>query len=190
MGFNAIEAINDIIDDINANTYESYYDEICDELDYRVESGELSLEDAQIIADKAAEEYLEDVVTEKIFDAPTTAAAIAVGAGYGTSAVNTALFKKTQKDIKKAKELRDTLLEIEKQVDSCKDENKRQELMKKFLKIRNEQLRILDKAKKRLKVNEKVNNAEPWVKRAGLAIASLNVAYQGMNLAKTLKNKK
>lgn len=51
--FDVTEAIDDIIQSVN----EDRYDEICDELDLRVESGELSLEDAQYIADYAAEQY-------------------------------------------------------------------------------------------------------------------------------------
>ena len=58
--FNAIEAINDIIDDINDDAMEyaeSCYEEIYDELCYRVESGELTLEEAELVNEKAYEKY-------------------------------------------------------------------------------------------------------------------------------------
>ena len=64
--FDAIEAINDIIDDINddaAEYAESCYEEIYDELCYRVECGELTLEDAELINEKAYAMYCEN--TEK-----------------------------------------------------------------------------------------------------------------------------
>ena len=58
--FDAIEAINDIIDDINddaAEYAESCYEEIYDELCYRVESGELSVDEAELINQVAYEKY-------------------------------------------------------------------------------------------------------------------------------------
>ena len=61
--FDAIEAINDIIDDINddvAEYTESCYEEIYDELCYRVKSGELSLEEAEMINEKAYDKYVSE----------------------------------------------------------------------------------------------------------------------------------
>ena len=58
--FDAIEAINDIIDDINddaAEYAESCYEDIYDELCYRVESGELSVDEAELINQVAYEKY-------------------------------------------------------------------------------------------------------------------------------------
>ena len=65
--FDAIEVINDIIDDINddvAEYSESCYEEIYDELCYRVESGELSVDEAELINEKAYDMYCEK---ERIF---------------------------------------------------------------------------------------------------------------------------
>ena len=56
--FDATEAINDIINDINVDYYESCYNAIYEELTERVESGELSLEEAQMINEAAADKYL------------------------------------------------------------------------------------------------------------------------------------
>ena len=58
--FDAIEAINDIIDDINedaAEYAESCYEEIYDELCYRVECGDLTLEEAEMVNQVAYEKY-------------------------------------------------------------------------------------------------------------------------------------
>ena len=60
--FDAIEAINDIIDDINddaAEYAESCYEDIYEELCYRVECGELSVEEAELINEKAYDMYCE-----------------------------------------------------------------------------------------------------------------------------------
>ena len=59
--FDAIEAINDIIDDINddaAEYAESCYEEIYDELCYRVECGDLTVEEAELINEKAYDMYI------------------------------------------------------------------------------------------------------------------------------------
>ena len=56
--FNAFEAVNNIIDEINENYYESCYDSIYEELCDRVECGELTIEEAEMINDAAAEKYL------------------------------------------------------------------------------------------------------------------------------------
>ena len=56
--FNVNEAINDIIDDINEDYYESCYDAIYEELCDRVNYGELTLEEAEMINVAAAEKYI------------------------------------------------------------------------------------------------------------------------------------
>ena len=56
--FDATEAINDIIDDINNDYYESCHDAIYEELCERVDSGELTIEDAEMINEAAADKYL------------------------------------------------------------------------------------------------------------------------------------
>lgn len=56
--FDAYEAINDIIDDINEDYYESCYDAIYEELCDRVDYGELTIEEAELINEAAAEKYL------------------------------------------------------------------------------------------------------------------------------------
>ena len=56
--FNVYEAIDDIIDDINVDYYESCYDAIYEELCNRVAYGELTIEEAEMINDVAAEKYL------------------------------------------------------------------------------------------------------------------------------------
>ena len=61
--FDATEAINDIIDEINSDYYESCYNAIYDELFEKVITEEISLEDAQMINEAAAEKYL----TEKVY---------------------------------------------------------------------------------------------------------------------------
>ena len=58
--FDATEAINDIIDDINADYYESCYDAIYEELTERVESGEMTIEEAEMVNEAAAEKYLSE----------------------------------------------------------------------------------------------------------------------------------
>ena len=67
--FDAIEAINDIIDDINDDTMEyaeSCYEDIYEELCYRVESGELTLEEAELINDKAYDMYMSEATRYKV----------------------------------------------------------------------------------------------------------------------------
>ena len=56
--FNAFEAVNNIIDEINENYYESCYDSIYEELCDRVECGELTIEEAEMINEAAAYKYL------------------------------------------------------------------------------------------------------------------------------------
>ena len=56
--FDATEAINDIIDDINVDYYESCYDAIYEELCDRVDYGELTIEEAEMINEAAAYKYL------------------------------------------------------------------------------------------------------------------------------------
>ena len=56
--FDAYEAINELIDDINVDYYESCYDAIYEELCDRVDYGELTIEEAEMINDAAAEKYL------------------------------------------------------------------------------------------------------------------------------------
>ena len=56
--FNVNEAVDELIDDINVDYYESCYDAIYEELCNRVESGELTIEEAEMINDAAAEKYL------------------------------------------------------------------------------------------------------------------------------------
>lgn len=61
--FDATEAINDIIGGINDDIRvydESCYNDIVDELQTRYESGEIEFEDAQLIADYAADIYLKE----------------------------------------------------------------------------------------------------------------------------------
>ena len=67
--FDAIEAINDIIDDINddvAEYSESCYEEIYDELCYRVECGDLSVEEAELINNAAYEKYVSEAAGYKV----------------------------------------------------------------------------------------------------------------------------
>ena len=67
--FDAFEAINYIIDDINneASEYaESCYDEIYNELCYRVECGDLTIEEANYLNDRAYEMYTEKL-TDKFY---------------------------------------------------------------------------------------------------------------------------
>ena len=56
--FNVNEAVEELIDDINVDYYESCYDAIYEELCNRVECGELTSEEAEMINDAAAEKYL------------------------------------------------------------------------------------------------------------------------------------
>ena len=56
--FDATEAINNIIDDINADYYESCYDAIYEELCERVEDGNMTIEEAEMVNEAAAEKYL------------------------------------------------------------------------------------------------------------------------------------
>ena len=56
--FDAYEAVDELIDDVNTEYYEECYDSIYGELCRRVEEGELSLEDAEILNDAAANKYL------------------------------------------------------------------------------------------------------------------------------------
>ena len=60
--FNAFEAVNNIIDEINENYYESCYDSIYEELCDRVAYGELTIEEAEMINEAAAEKYLYEKV--------------------------------------------------------------------------------------------------------------------------------
>ena len=60
--FNAFEAVNNIIDEINENYYESCYDAIYEELCDRVECGELTIEEAEMINEAAADKYLYEKV--------------------------------------------------------------------------------------------------------------------------------
>ena len=63
--FNATEAVDNIIDDINTDYYKSCYDAIYEELCERVESGELTLKEAELINDVAYGKY---IVEGKISD--------------------------------------------------------------------------------------------------------------------------
>ena len=56
--FDACEAVNDLIDEINEDYYESCYNAIYEELTERVESGEISLDEAEMVNETAAEKYL------------------------------------------------------------------------------------------------------------------------------------
>ena len=56
--FNVNEAVDELIDDINVDYYESCYNAIYEELCDRIECGELSLEEAEMINEAAAEKYL------------------------------------------------------------------------------------------------------------------------------------
>ena len=56
--FNVNEAVDELIDDINVDYYESCYDAIYEELCDRVAYGELTIEEAEMINDAAAEKYL------------------------------------------------------------------------------------------------------------------------------------
>ena len=56
--FNAFEAVNNIIDEINENYYESCYDSIYEELCDRVAYGELTIEEAEMINEAAAYKYI------------------------------------------------------------------------------------------------------------------------------------
>ena len=56
--FNAYEAVDELIDDINVDYYESCYDAIYEELCDRVDYGELTIEEAQMINEAAAYKYL------------------------------------------------------------------------------------------------------------------------------------
>ena len=61
--FDAIEAINDIIDDINDDAMEyaeSCYEEIYEELCYRVECGDLTAEEAEMVNQAAYEKYVSE----------------------------------------------------------------------------------------------------------------------------------
>ena len=56
--YNAMEAVDNIIDDINSDYYESCYDAIYEELCDRVENGELTIEEAELINDVAYDKYV------------------------------------------------------------------------------------------------------------------------------------
>lgn len=56
--FDAYEAVDELIDDVNTEYYEECYDSIYGELCRRVEEGELSLEDAEILNEAASNKYL------------------------------------------------------------------------------------------------------------------------------------
>ena len=56
--FDAMEAVDELIDDINNDYYESCYDAIYEELCERVECGELTIKEAEMINESAAEKYL------------------------------------------------------------------------------------------------------------------------------------
>ena len=63
--FDAMEAVDELIDDINNDYYDSCYDAIYEELCERVESGELTIEEAEMINDVAAEKYLGEACKAK-----------------------------------------------------------------------------------------------------------------------------
>ena len=110
--FEAYEAVDDLIDEINddyaAEAAEEAYQQIYEELCERVDYGELTLEDAEIINEAAAEKYLYEDGEESSEDDETSekdkkskkkkkkhskkkiAAGIAIGTGaaYGLSALN------------------------------------------------------------------------------------------------------
>ena len=56
--FDAYEAVDELIDDVNDEIFEYCYDDIYEELCRRVVEGELSLEDAEILNEAAADKYL------------------------------------------------------------------------------------------------------------------------------------
>ena len=58
--FNAFEAVNNIIDEINVDYYESCYDAIYEELCDRVDSGKLSLEFAELVNKEAYAKYVNE----------------------------------------------------------------------------------------------------------------------------------
>ena len=70
--FDVVEAINDIIDDINDDAMESakaQYEQIYETLCLRVECGDLTLEDAEAVNEAAYEKYFgESPITEDISD--------------------------------------------------------------------------------------------------------------------------
>ncbi len=56
--YNAMEAVDELIDDINNDYYGSCYDAIYEELCDRVECGELTIEEAEMINDVAYDKYV------------------------------------------------------------------------------------------------------------------------------------
>lgn len=67
--FDAMEAVDDLIDEINYEYTEAAYDEIFEELCERVECGELTLEEAEFINDVAFDRYVsEGNVFNKLLD--------------------------------------------------------------------------------------------------------------------------
>lgn len=101
------EAINDIIEDINTE----HYNDICDELELRVESGDLTLEDAQVIADKAADIFIEKKGNDKDDDedkkkekkAKLKKIAKGVGIGVGAAAAGAGAAALGYKHVKRKK---------------------------------------------------------------------------------------
>ena len=57
--FDACEAVNDLINEINEDYYESCYNAIYEELCEKVENGELTIEDAEMINEAATKKYLQ-----------------------------------------------------------------------------------------------------------------------------------
>ena len=62
--FDAYEAVDELIDDVNTEYYEGCYEEIYEEICRRVDEGELSLEDGEILNEAAADKYL--YIEEKV----------------------------------------------------------------------------------------------------------------------------
>ena len=63
--FDAYEAVDELIDDVNTEYYEGCYEEIYEEICRRVDEGELSLEDGEILNEAAAQKYLYFEKTKK-----------------------------------------------------------------------------------------------------------------------------
>lgn len=88
--FDATEAINDIIEDINdeVDVYdESCYDAIYEELCDLVDGGEMSLEDAQMILDRAGDIYMSEGVKEKCGEIACAGKDLAIKGGKKAKAI-------------------------------------------------------------------------------------------------------
>ena len=96
--FNVNEAVDELINDINVDYYESCYDAIYEELCDRVDYGELTIEEAEMINEAAAYKYLyeaedddkaletdDDKKKKKKINKKKLAAGIGLAIGAGTA---------------------------------------------------------------------------------------------------------